>query len=228
MPKVVNYAARFEFLRRAAFLVVRDQGPHALSRRSVASALATSVNSVRRLVSEDADLRQLAADEVAQRRSRGRWDQRRDLTGDDRATFLLRRVLPDEPHRVAEELVWLRLVIDSCAPTVGDDTVATLQVEHLVADRGYVPEEHRPPDPATAPEDTLVDLWREHDELVDRAVTAALAAVEVDCPAERARTRAVVDGLLLSTCLGRTSPEEAVATLRHHVATLGPAARVTA
>jgi hypothetical protein len=228
MPKVVNYAARFEFVRRAAFLVVRDQGPHALSRRSVANALGTSVNSVRRLVSEDADLRQLAADEVAQRRTRGRWDQRRDLTGVDRATFLLGRVLPDEQRRVAEELVWLRLVVDSCAPTPGDDTVATLQAEHLVADRGYVPESHRPPETGTAPEDGLIDLWREHDALVDRAVAGALAAVGADSLAERSRTRAVVDGLLLSTCLGRTSPEEAVATLEHHVAALAPAARVTA
>lgn len=228
MPKVVNYAARFEFLRRAAFLVVRDQGPHALSRRSVANALGTSVNSVRRLVAEDADLRQLAADEVTHRRSRGRWDQRRDLTGIDRATFLLRRVLPDEHHRVAEELVWLRLVIDSCTTMAGDDTVAALQAAHLVADRGYVPEDHRPPAAARTPEDAVSDLWREHDDLVDRAVAGALAAVGADGPRERARTRAVVDGLLLSTCLGRTSPEEAVATLLHHVTTLVPAARVTA
>lgn len=151
MPKVVNDAARFEFVRRAAFLIVRDHGAHALSRRALASTLGTSVNSIRRLVSEDADLRQLAADEVAQRRTRGRWDQRRDLTGVDRATFLLGRVLPDEQHRVAEELVWLRLVVDSCAPTPGDDTVATLQAEHLVADRGYVPESHRPPETGPRP-----------------------------------------------------------------------------
>lgn len=228
MPKVVNYAARFEFLRRAAFLVVRDQGPQALSRRSVASTLGTSVNSVRRLVSEEADLRQLAADEVAQRRSRGRWDQRRDLTGVDRATFLLGRVLPDEEHRVGEELVWLRLVLDSRALAAGGDTVAALQAEHLVADRGYVPESHRPPDPGSAPADVLADLWCEHDELVDRAVAEALAAVGADSVAERARTRAVVDGLLLSTCLGRTTPAGALTTLEHHLGALGAAARVTA
>lgn len=228
MPKLVNYAARFEFLRRAAFTVVRDQGPHALSRRSVAAALGTSVNSVRRVLSEDADLRQLAGEEVERRRAHGRWGRRRDLTGADLAVHLLRRVLPDEEHRVAEELVWLRLVLDSHRPLPREgDTVATLQAEHLVADRGYLPEDHRPPEPSHEP-DPLADRWRAHHELVDRVVHQALDAIGLDDPAEATRTRALVDGLVLATCLGRTTPGEAVTALEHHVGTLAAAARVTA
>lgn len=235
MPKLVNYAARFEFLRRAAFAVVRDDGPHALSRRSVAAALDTSVNSVRRAVAEDADLRQLALDEVERRRARGRWGRPGGLAGAELAVFLLRRLLPDEEPRRAEELVWLRLVVSAhrfVAPE--GDTVADLRDEHALADRGYVPERAEPllPQPADRPAadgpDPLADHWHERDQLVARVVAQALAAVGVEGAAEHDHTRAVVDGLLLSTALGRTTPAQAVATLQHHVAALEAAARVTA
>ncbi len=98
---------------------------------------------------------------------------------------LLRRVLPDEEHRVAEELVWLRLVLDSHRPLPREgDTVATLQAEHLVADRGYLPEDHRPPEPSHEP-DPLADRWRAHHELVDRVVHQALDALASTTPRRR-------------------------------------------
>lgn len=227
MPKLVNYAARFEFLRRAAFAVVRDEGQHALSRRAVAAVLGTSVNSVRRVLSEDADLRQLASEEVERRRAHGRWDGLRDVAGPELAVCLLRKVLPDEEDRIAEELVWLRLVVASHRPAPRpDDCVASLRAEHVVADLGYLPEDHESPAAEHEP-DPLADLWRERDALVDRVVAQALAVIAADDPDECARTRALVDGLALATALARTTPAEAVTVLERHVARLVPAARVT-
>jgi hypothetical protein len=63
---------------------------------------------------------------------------------------------------------------------------------------------------------------------VDRVTAEALAAIGVDDPAEHRRTRRLVDGLLLATCLSWTTPEEATATLEHHITALEAAARVTA
>ena len=62
MPRLVDYAVRFDFIRRAAFAVVRDDGVDALSRRRVAAELGTSVNTIRRLVADWVDLVGLAAD----------------------------------------------------------------------------------------------------------------------------------------------------------------------
>jgi hypothetical protein len=138
-------------------------------------------------------------------------------------------VLPDEENRIGEELVWLRLVVDAHHPTPPeDDTVTRLQEDHLLADRGYVPECH-PLTPQPEPGvDALAGRWREHCALVDRVSVEALAAIGADDPAEHRRTRRLVDGLLLATCLSWTTPEEAMATLEHHVAALEAAARVTA
>ena len=48
MPRRVDYVGRFEFIRQAAFAVVRDEGVEALSRRRVAAELGTGVNTIRR------------------------------------------------------------------------------------------------------------------------------------------------------------------------------------
>jgi hypothetical protein len=59
-------------------------------------------------------------------------------------------------------------------------------------------------------------------------VVEALAAVGVELETEQRRTRALVDGLVLSTCLGRTTPEQAVATREEHVRSLVAEVRQTA
>lgn len=226
MPKLVDYAARFEFLRRASFVVVLDQGPHALSRRGIAAALGTSVNSVRRLLSEEADLRELALGEVAQRRRQGRWGQR-GLAGPGLAVHLLRTLLPDEERRIPEELVWLRINIDARPPGLPeDDSVAALRAEYALADRGCLLEE---PDAAAASapaqDDPVAARLAEDDALVAVVVAKALAAIGVEDEAEQRRTRALVDGLVLATCLGRMPPEQAVTTVEDHVASLMTGAR---
>ena len=232
MVKLVDYSARFEFFRRAAFVVVRDRGPHALSRRTMAAALGMSHNTVRRLLAEDVDLRHLALDEVERRRSQGRWRRPRGLVGADLAVLLLATLLADEEDRVAEELVWLRIRIDACRPVVPDEeSVAMLRTEHAIAERGFAPEE---PDATVIPlladplADPLADRLAERDALVERVVAEALDVVGAGCEAEQRRTRALVDGLTLGTCLGRTTPEQAVTTLQQHVASFLTEARDTA
>ena len=135
---------------------------------------------------------------------------------------LLRGLLPDQEGRVAEELVWLPLAIDAHRPDVSDEeSVGALRAEHAIADRGFVPDDH---DRAAThvPDDPLVGRLVEHDALVERVVVEALAAIGVEVEVEQRRTRALVDGLVLDTCLGRTTPAQAVTVLEEHVASLVP------
>ena len=85
----------------------------------------------------------IVREEVSQRRRRDRL-RPRDLTGVDRAVALLRRLLPDSPQRIAEELVWWRLAI--AAPTsamVPPDEVqldeGPLHHRFAIASHGFVP-----------------------------------------------------------------------------------------
>jgi hypothetical protein len=68
VPKLVDYASRYEFLRQAAFALVREEGVHALTRRAVAARLGCGLATVCRLVDPSAELATLAADEVLTRR----------------------------------------------------------------------------------------------------------------------------------------------------------------
>lgn len=61
MPRRIDYVGRFEFIRQAAFAVVRDDGVEVLSRRRVAAELGTGVNTLRRSVAGRADLARLPA-----------------------------------------------------------------------------------------------------------------------------------------------------------------------
>lgn len=233
MPRRVDYPSRFEFFRRAAFVLVRDQGPQALSRRSVAAALGLSVNGVRRVLADDADLRGLALDEVERRQRARHWRRRRGLVGRELALDLLRSLLPDEEELTPEALVWLRLAIDAARlPSPDQDSVAALRAEHAIAMRGYVDDPVGDVGTAGPGPDRLVDRLAErladHGTARARVVDGALAALGVTDGPEQRRTLALVDGLTLGTCLGRTTPDEAVATLEHHVATLATAPTDTA
>ena len=72
MPRLIDYVGPFELIRRAAFVVVRDEGVDAPSRRRVAAELGTGVNTIRRSVGRWADLARLATDQVQSRRMLGR------------------------------------------------------------------------------------------------------------------------------------------------------------
>ena len=111
MPRKVDYASRFEFIRLAAFAIVRDRGVWALSRRALADELGTSRNRVDDLLRADAHLPSLAAEHVVSRRRTGRFSLG---TGspEEAAVKLVTSLLPDSPERIDEELVWLRLRVE--------------------------------------------------------------------------------------------------------------------
>ena len=121
MPRIVDYVGRFAFFELASFTLVRDHGVDRLSRHALAKVLATSVSTIRRLLSPEADLRQLALNEVAYRR-RLRLTPAAGATGPDAGARLLMPLIPTVPEQVAEELVWWRLVI-----ATSDDGVPALR-----------------------------------------------------------------------------------------------------
>ncbi len=231
MPKLVNYAARFDFLREAAFTVVHDEGVAALSRHSVARALGTSVSTVRRLLATEADLVVLAADEVARRRRHGRYGQLREGEPLARALHVVRALLPDDEHRVAEELVWLRLELArprgaSCAAGTEE---TTLPERWQIAEKGWadvdsaVGADPRTQSKASEVGDPLAEHahWREEE--VAHRIASALELLAVPATArdlEAELLRAGTNGLTWAVCEGRLTPAEAVTHLEHHLAAL--------
>jgi hypothetical protein len=238
MPKLVDYGGRFSFFEEACFAIVRDHGIDDLSRNRLAAVLGTSASTVRRLVHARADLRRLALAEVEQRRRRGRL-RPRDLTGVDLATALLRRLLPDSPQRIAEELVWWRLVVS--APTsarVPPDEVqldeGPLHHRFAMASHGFVPLEvlhlaMLPPRRDRSEDgtpDPVVAARTARQEHVADEVASALVVLETGLDADAlARVadelHAMLEGLGIGVCLGRTTPQAAVATLRGYLLSLG-------
>ncbi|GAA5117937.1 hypothetical protein GCM10023339_29660 [Alloalcanivorax gelatiniphagus] len=238
MPRLVDYGGRFSFFEEACFAIVRDHGLDDLSRNRLAAVLGTSASTVRRLVNARADLRRLALAEVGQRRRRDR-PRPRDLSGTDHAVALLRRLLPDSPQRIAEELVWWRLAVAApTSATVPPDEVqldeGPLHHRFAVASHGFVPSdvlhlEVTPPRRALREDgslDPVVEARTARHEQVADEVAAALAVLDTGLDAaDRARVVdelcALVDGLGLGVCLGRTTPQAAVATLRGYLRSLG-------
>ena len=138
MPRKVDYASRFEFIRLAAFAIVRDRGVWALSRRALADELGTSRNRVDDLLRADAHLPSLAAEHVVSRRRTGRFSLG---TGspEEAAVKLVTSLLPDSPERIDEELVWLRLRIELTETRSPEkDPDGPLWEQFQIAARGYV------------------------------------------------------------------------------------------
>ena len=240
MPKVVDYAGRFAFFELASFTLVRDHGVDALSRHGLARVLATSISTIRRLLSSEADLRQLALNEVAYRRRRRLVPTTR-ATGVDAGARLLLPWIPSHPGVIAEELVWWRLAVaaPSTAATPSDHDVhedeedggGPLHHRFAIANHGFVPSDvlHTPierPRAAVSPEgdvDVVVAARRDRDEdlavrLVDVVRTTAPDLAPEDVEHHAAVLHAVVDGIGVAVCLGRLRPDEAVALVRGHVA----------
>jgi hypothetical protein len=230
VPKLVDYASRYEFLRQAAFALVREEGVHALTRRAVAARLGCGLATVCRLVDPSAELATLAADEVCTRRRAGRWGR---LPEDpvEAASALMHRLLPDDASRIDEELVWLRLVACRAAAPPRGGAALTLRHDFQIAERGW-----SDVDPIEADDEGTVsrtdtetgpgtsalarhfaDRRREVDVILGRVMD--LLEVE-DRDAESVRLRALVDGLTLAACLGQISPEECVQAMDRHLAGL--------
>lgn len=238
MPKFVDYPGRFAFFEEACFAVVRDHGVAQLSRHRVAKVLGTSISTIRRTLAGHADLRALALREVEQRQRAGRFG-RVQGEGAEAATNLLRRALPDTVDRVAEELVWWRLVLAAppgraVPPDPADLEEGPLHHRFAVGSFGYVPEDVlglEVTQPARAEDDegrldrvVAAALKREEGitEMVDTALRLAAPGLTEE---RRAHAQplllSLLDGLGVRVCVGRMTPEEAVDVLDRHLLQLG-------
>jgi hypothetical protein len=235
VPKMIDYAGRFAFFEEACFAIVRDHGVHHLSRHRVAKVLGSSISTVRRLLSAEADLRSLALTEVGHRRRSGRYG-RPPGEGLEAAAWVVNQLIPDSPRRIAEELVWWRLNL--AAPTratIPRDAVhleeGPLHHRFAVAAYGFVPLDvlqlsiERPTavEDANGDVDPVVRARTERDEVVSGAIEAACALIapsltEASRASAIAQLHALVEGLGVAVCLGRVAPEEAVGILRSQLA----------
>jgi hypothetical protein len=209
MPKLVDYAARFEFVREAAFAVVLDHGPSAQSRQALADALGTSLSTIRRLVGPDASLAGIAAQAVERRRAHGRFGMPR---GEDRlrnAARLLESVLPDAEERIDEEIVWLRLVLLHPRPT---PTLAAQDVRerYQLFDRDWADD---PEPPAAAADDApMARAIAEREYFVRLRMHRLLDELGIASQKRRPALRQLrlhLDGIVLGLSLGHLTPQDA-------------------
>ena len=232
MPKVIDYAGRFAFFELACFTLVQDHGVERLSRHGVAKVLATSISTIRRLLSPEADLRNLALNEVAVRR-RSRTRARVAGSGVDAGLEMLKPLLPDAPAHIAEELVWWRLTVAAPSTAVipmDHDDEGPLHHRFAIATYGFVHSDVlnaaiEPPRSATAPDGdddpVVVARSERYAEVRDRTSrVVALVTPELDAGQVVRRARALhalVDGLGVTVALGMVGPDEALDTLRRHL-----------
>lgn len=223
MPRLVDYASRYAFLRIAAFTIVAEQGVHALSRPALASRLGTSTTSIRRILAADIDLRELAIQEADERRRRGRWARAQGGPAET-AVHLLRQLIADDPHRIAEELVWLRLALSVPVPAAiaaeQEHPEGPLRARFQVAERGWAedPDDPDEPDDSGAATDPLIPVLRARSDHVDRTVSRALDLLSAgEDPAAAHLTRALVTGVGLATATGELTPAQGVEVLTDHV-----------
>lgn len=237
MPKKVDYAVRFAFLREAAFQVVRDRGVDALSRRALAAELGVPLATVRRLLAPGARLDALALDEIETRERRAHLTHGRAHRDDppmERATSRVLGLLPRDADGLATTLVWLKLTLAD--PTVSERvTVATeegaLAARFQVVERGFADDEqdtgaagHIETGGSETGESHDDDVPRRLQDRLDaerRVLSEALAMIDQEHPDQLVLLTAVVHGLALDLCLGVRTLGEARATLAAHLAQLG-------
>lgn len=218
MPRRIDYVGRFEFIRQAAFAVVRDDGPDALSRRRVAAELGTGVNTIRRSVADWVDLVRLAADQVVSRRRLGRLSRRTDDPV-EAAGYLVRSIMPEDSSHLDEELVWWKLLAACAFEPSGLETSGQLKREFGIAQCGYdagVPAQQETTAGIRTQEDrrsALRSYVADRDQALITVAGHVLALLEVPKPWDDAIPRliAMVEGLTLAACLGRLTPERATA-----------------
>ena len=218
MPKVIDYVARFAFLREAAFALVSQDGLRALTRQGIADQLGVSISTVRRLLDADASLEELAASHVVTRRRRTWLAHRHDASA-GRSSTLAAELLPADEWSAVTELAWWRLLVDatsSVSADVSHDTSLSLRDQFELATHGYLRPDRPPvparrrPDPALA--DRVADREQEVVAQLDR-VLALLAVPEVRAwrrAAHAARPR------------GRAHPRDLPARALHDSGTPGP------
>jgi hypothetical protein len=220
MPRLIDYAGRFEFIRQACFAVVRDEGPDALSRRRVAVELGTGVNTIRRLVADWVDLARLAADHVVTRRRAGRLHRRTDDPM-EAVGYEIKSLMPEDATHLDEELVWLKLVACYALKPSGLEPPGQVRRDFGIAQRGYDIEllqgsERAGTDGSSAAgsegrREALRPYVDHHLDDLRVVIDRVLDLLEVPAPRDETATlmSAVIEGLTLATCMGRISPEDA-------------------
>lgn len=138
-------------------------------------------------------------------------------------------MMPEDLTHLDEELVWLKLVIACALTPSGLDPPGQLRREFGIAQRGYdddLPTPEQAADPADAGRKdrrtALQPYVDERDEDLRVATAQILDLIEFPEPRDdvAALLIAVVEGLTLSACLGRITPENATELAIGHVAGL--------
>lgn len=213
MKRFELMAAQHDFLRQAAFAVVRRDGVGALTRRALASELGISDSVVRRNLDPTVLLPRLVVRACAERRREARYRQPRPRTLRD----LTSQVLPGAETLDVEAVWWrLRLHVLVVPSPLSDG----LRARYELAVRGHGEGEHptAPAPPADA--ELAAGLAAElaaHDETVE-GVVALLVSGDQD---QVAPVTALVRGLSLSVCLGLLDPTAARQVLCSHLELLG-------
>jgi hypothetical protein len=193
MPRVVNYADRFEGLREAVYTVTLSQGAEAVSVETVAEKLCMSGTSVRRLLSEPTVLPSLGLDWIARLRRQRRFaDPRASADIDARWSTVVTPLLwliPRTDDERDQETVWNALV---------DAHPRALWALEAVSERQLTRASY-----------------------VDRALPVGLPADVRHY--EYLRLYALVVGAGDSVAAGAMRPEEAMHAVRRHLDDLYPA-----
>ena len=144
--------------------------------------------------------------------------------------------MPEDATHLDEELVWLKLVAACALQPSGLEPPGQVRREFQIAQRGYDDGQPVTPPPAqetpTEREDRQTALQpyvADRDRELSAAITLILDVLEVPEPREdvMATLVALVEGLTLSACLGRLTPEHATELAIAHVIELGSGAGVS-
>jgi hypothetical protein len=138
--------------------------------------------------------------------------------------------MPEDATHLDEELVWLKLVTACSLRPSGLEPVGQVRHDFQVAQRGYDDGETIDPEAGTevaAQADhrraVLQPYLDEREAELSTTITRILDTLEVPEPRADvvATLIALVEGLTLSACLGRLTPEQATELAIAHVADLG-------
>lgn len=195
MPKIVDYAVRFDCIREAVYAITLREGADAIDLPAVAEELSMSVSSVRRLLCSAVHLPELGLQWVDRR---ARIRSRRPVATGSAAS---------QPWVAAGEALLLEL---PATPGLRDDALVWSRLTLGFSTRDWARD-------ARNGQQLLLST------LVDRAIPEELAAAEREF--ETTRLLALMMGATEAVCTGAIRPEESVPMVRRHLADLGSVAR---
>ena len=192
MPRLVDYAGRFDQMREAAFDITLRDGPDAISLPAVAAEPQTSVSSPSRTLRSAGDLPMLGLQWVEKRQRKHLFDR---LSRDVRASDSLRRaadslfsLLPSTDAMADELRVWRSLI--------GAHARASQWAR------------------------TARDERNEFLDVATRQLVTGLELAEDEQQHEYDAIRVLIEGVTTLVCDGRLDPQAGAALLRRHVTEL--------